>query len=273
MNEIDVIVDVRQVPGELDLIVVRQRLAFSGEPTLVGPPTESRIQLSARKATVRVSIAAEHGVGLVLIAHVKNVGLALLDRIAVGCWWVYPTPRPVNGSGLKGEQAGGELSFNPSAGAEKGPLLPGETREYYLPSDFFFYAGRELRNLPPENFGIRVVAGEDELARLYGEVILPYLDLPATMGRPAMDRRVRGLLDALRGEEKEQTEKALDFLARNPPGAWPGAQPLEPDGMFLLPITDAIHLVARKPEGFKTAEVTDILRREVVEAVAGMDKR
>jgi hypothetical protein len=49
MNELDVVVDVRPSPETAELIVTKQKVAFSGEAHLVGSPVESRIGLVTAK--------------------------------------------------------------------------------------------------------------------------------------------------------------------------------------------------------------------------------
>jgi hypothetical protein len=43
MNEIDVVVDVRQSPDTSELIVLKQKVAFGGEASLIGAPVEARV--------------------------------------------------------------------------------------------------------------------------------------------------------------------------------------------------------------------------------------
>jgi hypothetical protein len=53
MNEIDVVVDVRQSPDTAELIVLKQKVAFSGESSLVGGPVETRVGLLTRTSQTK----------------------------------------------------------------------------------------------------------------------------------------------------------------------------------------------------------------------------
>src|SRR5262249_33829326 len=84
MNEIEVVLDVRQVPGSLDLVVVRQKLAMDGgQLRPVGQPSEARVALAIRKAKVTLSMRSGLDKERYLIAHVQNLGLAPLSDLRV----------------------------------------------------------------------------------------------------------------------------------------------------------------------------------------------
>ena len=51
MNEFDIVVDVRQSPDTSELIILKQKVAFSGETSLVGGPVESRVGLTAARVS------------------------------------------------------------------------------------------------------------------------------------------------------------------------------------------------------------------------------
>jgi hypothetical protein len=53
MNEIDVVVDVRQSPDNGELLVVKQKYLTTGEVRAVGPPVETRLDLMASLPLLR----------------------------------------------------------------------------------------------------------------------------------------------------------------------------------------------------------------------------
>jgi hypothetical protein len=84
MNEIEVVVDVRQSPNSAELIVVKQKLVTADELYPVGSPIETRLDLAAGVGGDNLS-PSRNGAGLTIHRRAQPVfdTLAVSDRSAV----------------------------------------------------------------------------------------------------------------------------------------------------------------------------------------------
>ncbi|HEY8504412.1 MAG TPA: hypothetical protein VIL46_07495, partial [Gemmataceae bacterium] len=193
MKELEVVLDVRQSPDTPELIVVKQKVsAEGGELRLVGEPTEARVDLFARRVKVTVGELANGEIGYVMAAYVQNVGLAPVDISRVLFEWEVG---PGEGLGERQGPGGKELirgiHFLPIDRAKRGPLLPGETRGWYLPMDFYEEAVRVIHSQSPDACRIGVYSGRDLLGKVPGSQVLPFLDRPIRRGQVLIHRRAQ----------------------------------------------------------------------------------
>jgi hypothetical protein len=195
MSEIDIITDVRQSPDSAELIVVKQKIAISGESHPVGPPVET---------------------GVVPFAIDK---VAFVDE--------FEHPHDVHG-GEKGtyKASGGSMDLVCHSQHQSRQLQPREEREYFLPSMAMFdRVAQIVESLSPKRYRITAFSGGEELCRVDGEDIRPFIGLSLLHFHP----RVRPLFDTLGEADRLAVLMAVDPLRRVESEKWPslGATPIE----------------------------------------------
>jgi hypothetical protein len=270
MNQIDVVVDVRQSPDTAELIVSKQKVAFSGEAHLVGSPVESRIGLITRKAQVSVFEFAEAGYGFVVGATVKNIGTVPFEITRVGFEHKYEQPQEVRHDTIVVQDLGGSVNFLPRNPARKGPLQPGEEREFYLPQDLYDGVALLCFSLRAEQFWIAAFSGTEEVGRAGGESIRPFFDrVPVVFHRRAVP---------LFGTLPEEDRLAVIRAVAPPRGVetdrWPslGAEPLEGVPLtFVVRAGEELGVLVTRTEDNKV-EVVDIFRESALDQVDTSDE-
>jgi len=265
MNEIDVVVDVRQSPDTAELIVSKQKVAFSGDAHLVGSPVESRVGFMTRKAKVSVFEFAERGYGFVVAARVKNVGTVPFEITSVVFEHKYKQPQEIRLGTVIAQDLGGSINFLPKDQSKTGPLQPGEERAYYLPQSMFEGVALLGIGLPPDQFYLAAYSGTEEVGRLGGEYILPFFDRVHIV----FHRRAVPIFDTLPEADRLAIIRAVAPLRGIERDRWPsaGAQPLEGTPLaFVVRVGEDLGVVVTQTE-HKKVEVLDIVRESVLEQV------
>jgi hypothetical protein len=268
MNEIEVVVDVRQSPDTAELIVVKQKLVSAAELQPSGPPVEMRLGLMTRKAEVSAFGFFDRHVGRALAARVKNVGMVPfeVDRVALVCEFEEP-PDGNTRSGIPYKEIGQALDFILRDPNKQGPLQPGESREYYLPPELFDGVTLLCRGLAPSRYWLAAFSGPDEVGRLGGAWVAPFVSDSSGV---LIHRRAQPLFDTLPERERRALISAVAGLRGVDREHWPSeqARPLEGvDGVYVVRVTpDLSVLVSQVPE--KRVQITDIVRDAALDQFA-----
>jgi hypothetical protein len=263
MSEIDIVVDVRQSPDTAELIVSKQKVAFSGEARLVGSPVESRVGLMTRKAKVSVFAFAEAGYGFVVAARVKNVSAVPFEVTRVVLKYEYKQPQEARVGAVVVQEVGGSVEFLPRHPDRKGPLQPGEEREYHLPQQMYDGTALMALSLPADRFWLAAYCGTEEVGRLGGEHVRPFFDRVDIV----FHRRARPIFDTLPEADRLAIIKAVGPLRRAERDRWSaaGAEPLEGTPLaYVVRASDDLGVVVTQTED-KKVEVLDIVRQSVLE--------
>ncbi len=272
MNQIDVVVDVRQSLDTAELIVSKQRLTFNGEASLVGPPVETRVGFVTRKAQVTVFGFAEMGTGLILAARVKNIGTVTfpIDRVAFEHQFEQPQDFPLK-SGIVTYEIGGGVDLIPRNETRKGPFQSGEEREYYFPPMMFDGVVLLAASLAPSRFWIAAYCGTEQVGKLGGEYVLPYLNRSGI----EINRQALPLFDTMPEAGRLAVIKAVAALRGLERDQWStkGAQPLEgiPHAFVLRASEDSSVIVTQTEH--KGVEIVDIVRRAILDQFRKTNKR
>lgn len=176
MNEIDVVVEVRQSPDSGELIVVKQKYLATGDIRPAGSPVETRIELMARKARLSPFTFADLRMGLVPVAvKVENVGVVAfsLDRVALVFEYEEPQQAWIK-PGLPAHSRGGSIDLFPRVPDEIALLQPGETRDYLLPPQFSAEVAALCAALTPSRFWIAAYSSQQEVGRVGGQYLQPF---------------------------------------------------------------------------------------------------
>lgn len=168
MSEIEVVVDIRRSPDGHELIIVKQKIAFNDAAEPIGPPVETMLGMIVRKAQISVYELAESGYGFVVAATVKNVGNVPLPITDVAFEHRYRAPHPVKVGSIHALNAGGNFRFIQKDMNEKGPLLVGEERTYYLPHEMRSELVPFVLALELDQFWIAAYSGKEEIGRVAG---------------------------------------------------------------------------------------------------------
>lgn len=267
MSEITVLVDVRPSPDSPDLLLVRQKLVIEGgELRLVGVPTEEKMPLAARRAKISMSTSIDMQIGSAAVARVQNIGMVPLDISKVHLEYRYPeaveSPVPALDSAI-----GGSFGLIPRERKVSGALLPGESREWVLPLDYYGEALlQEIARLGPGDYKIVAYAGPDAVAEAPGKLVQPHLDIgldryKSTWGLK-MQPHIHHKLIGFDAETRDQIFAELKTLQEKPTEEWsslPGVIPVEGNRFFLTVPPEYQVLVRRVRRG--PVEVLDVLRR------------
>jgi hypothetical protein len=265
MNEINVVVDVRQSPDAAEIIVSKQRMAFSGEARLVGSPVESRVGLLTRKAKVSVFAFAERGYGFVVAARVKNIGTVPYEITRVVFEHKYKHPHEVRLGTVVAQERGGSIDFFPRDTSQKGLLQPGDEREYYLPQDLYDGVALLGVSLSPDQFCIAAYSGTEEVGRIGGEFVRPFFD----RSHIVFHRRVLPIFGTLLEADRLAIIRSVAPLRGVERDRWPsiGAQPLEGTPLaFIVRANEDLGVIIAQTED-KKVEIVDIVRASVLEQV------
>jgi hypothetical protein len=264
MNEIDIVVDVRQSPDTAELIVSKQKVAFSGEAHLVGSPVESRVGLMTLKAQVSAFSFANREMGVVLAVHVKNGGIVPLNIDSVAFVHEFKEPQDVPTASAAGmKQLGGSVSLCPRDPTRVGAFQPGESRDYYLLPQLFDSVALTAVSLHPHQFWIAAYSGEDEVGRVGGEYIWPFLERAGIV----INRRALPLFDTLPESDRLAVVQAAAVLRKIERDRWveTGAQPL--DGVplaFVVRAGEDLGIIVTQTQD-KGVEIVDIVRPSSIE--------
>src|SRR4029077_19967604 len=67
-------------------------------------------------------------------------------------------------------------AFLPRLRDKRGPLQPGEEREYYLPEETYDGVALMASSLPADRFWLAAYSGAEQVGRLGGEHVRPFFD-------------------------------------------------------------------------------------------------
>ncbi len=265
MNEIDLVVDVRQSPDTAELIVSKQKVAFSGEARFVGSPVESRVGLTTRKAKIDVFEFAEAGYGIVVAARVKNVGTVPFEVTRAVFEHEYQQSQAVRIGSVVAQDIGGSVDLMPRRRDRSGPFQPGEEREYYLPQEMYDGIALLALSLPADRYWFAAYSGTEQIGRLGGAYIGPFFDRVNIV----FHRRATPIFHTLPEADRLAIVRAVAPLRSVERDRWDsaGAEPLEGiPQLFVVRATDDLGVVVTQTED-KKVEVVDIVRDSVLEQV------
>ncbi len=263
MSEIDFVVDVRQSPDTPELIVSKQKVAFSGDARLVGSLVESRVGLVARKAKVSIVSFAEAEQGFVVVARVENVGAVPFEITRVAFEHRYKQPQQVGGGAVVAEDREWPLDLFPIDQARTGPLQPGEERGYYLPQILYDNVASTCVSLPPDQLWVAVYSGTEEVGRIGGEHVQLFFERASVV----FHRRAVPFFDTLPEADRLAVIRAVAPLRNVKRDQWPSAGAVPLDGTplaFLVRAGEDLGVVVQPTED-KKVEVADIVREGALE--------
>ena len=263
MNEIDVVVDVRQSPDTAELIVSKQKVAFSGEARTIGSPVETRIGLTSRKAKVSVFAVAEPVDGFVIAARVKNVGAVpfAIDRVVFE--HQYRQVQTVHVGSMVAQQPTASVALGPQHPEKEGLLQPGEASDYYLPHCLYDGVALTVVSLPPTQFWIAVYSEKEEVGRVAGKNLQPFFDRTGIK----FHRRAMPLFGTLPESDRLSVIKAAAPLRGREKEQWPsaGAEPLD-DAPHIFVVRAGEDLgVLVTPTEDRGVEIVDIVHPSALE--------
>lgn len=265
MNEIDVVVDVRPSPDSAELIVSKQKLAFSGEAHLVGSPVESRVGLLARKAKIQVFAFAELGYGYVVAVRIKNVGTVPFGITRVVFEYKYKEVQEVRFGSTQAQEVGGSIDLAPRVQDTLRPAQPGEEREYFLPQEFYDGIALQVLGLPADRYWFAVYSGTEQIGRLGGEWIRPFFDRVNIV----FHRRAIPIFDTLPEKDRLAVVQAVAPLRTISQEQWPsaGAEPIDGEpNTFVIRASNELGVVVTLTDDNKI-QVTDIVRESLLEQI------
>jgi hypothetical protein len=252
VNEVEVIVDIRPNPGRTEWVVVKRKLtAEGGELHLVGEPTETLIGMATRRVMVKVVPRVSHGSDAIVTVRVLNVSVV---------------PFPVTAVVLEWDAGESSLALLPLDLRVSRPLQPGDGREYYLSSAFGAEALKCARTLKPEQYWIAAYSeadesGADEVGRLAGDSIRPFLDQ-----RVRVERRAATVMDFLSEAERLSVIEQAWILATTQLSKWPESKviPLQEEPRtFLLSVPPDLKVFVQ-PVADGTIKVLDVVREDTL---------
>jgi hypothetical protein len=267
VSEIEVVVDVRPNPDAPELILVKQKYtADGGTIRPVGPPSEARLNMAARRVRVTVEDVPNNLVGSVLTAHVQNVGLTPVVVTRVSFDYVFPEQDAQNGTAGRAylQGIGRGLDFVPSERKKTAPLLPGETRDWYLPTHLYGELAYVSTSFPPDHCSVVAYSESDEVGRIDGAGIRPVLT--GNGSRVVLTQRARSFLDSLRDGDRQTVLNALQRLGQDDPEAWPEVTRFAGNPQILavrLPISPDFRMMVRRLPGLGV-EVMDFIYEDTI---------
>jgi hypothetical protein len=259
-----VLVDVRPSPDSPDLVLIRQKLALvDGGWQPVGDPVEEKMPLTARRARITLATSEDMQIGRAVVARVQNIGMVPLDLTKVDLEYRFPIADQKPPTPMNPVETGGSFGLAPRVRRASSVLLPGESREWVLPLDYWANALQQVSLLGPEDYKIVAYAGVDPVAEAPGRLVKPHLDIgpdgPKGLRMSLlMQNKLLGLDPGVRGRIFE----AVRPLQERPPEEWEAAHgvvPVEGGQFFLAVPPDYRVLVRRHRSG--AVEVVDVLRQ------------
>jgi hypothetical protein len=265
MNEIEVVVDVRQSPDSPELIVLKQKLVTTGDLHPSGPPVETRLGLTNRKAELSVFEFADQRGGYVLAAHVKNVGTTPfnIDKVVFECQFEEP-PDVRTASGVQAKEIGRGFELVPRDRALEGAQLPGDSRDYFLPQEVYDGVALLGTSLPPGQYWIAAYSGREELGRVSGEYIRPFFQRSTGI---VLHRRAQPVFDTLPERDRLAVVRAVVRLRGVDQEYWPSDTVHEfkdVPHVYVVRVTPELHVLVTQTE-HKGVEISDIVRRATLD--------
>lgn len=248
MSEIEVVVDVRQSPDSLDLIVVKQKFATTGELHATGVPVESKLGMGSAKANITLSCSEYSEMGLSLVATVTSISLASfwIDRVA----FVWTSPEGTN------EQQPFLGSGHPLT------LYPGKSEDYLLPQLAVEDVAMRCLILSPDQYWIAAYAGKLEVARAAGDEVLRGSRTFLEKAGITIHQRTQSIFDTLSDADQLAAIRSVADLRRIDPNLWPSKalQKLPgSDDLYLVRAEAGLRVLVR-PVGEKRFEILEIVR-------------
>ena len=254
MNPIDV-VDVPRSADAVEAAGPRQ----NGERKPVG----SRVVSLTRRVRVSAFEVAESGTGKLLGVGVKNLGAVPLEVDRVAFEYRFEDPDEYASSwGRVLSEIGGTVELLARQETKRGPLQPGEEREYSLPRPMSEWAVLVAEGLTPPRFWVAAYVGGVEAGRAGGECVRRVLG-PSGI---TVHRRASHFYTAPESVRLSVLE-AIAPLRGVEPEMWPsaGAKPLEgtPRTFVVRAALDPIVLVT--PNDDEGVEIVDLIRKGSLE--------
>ena len=233
-----------------------------GRPASSEGPVESRVGLVARKARVAVFGFPERGTGLILAAKVKNVGIVPFEIHRMAFEYKSKQPGEVR-LGAATAQDVGRIDVFPKDKGRTGSLQPGEERDYVLVPLMFDEVALIATTLPSTQYWIAAYSGSEEVGRIGGEYLQPFLDRTGIK----FHRRALPLFGTLPESDRLAIMKAVAPLRGRESDQWPAgdAEPLDgvPNTFVVRAGEDLGVIVTRASD--KSVEIVDIVRPSALE--------
>jgi hypothetical protein len=166
-------------------------------------------------------------------------------------------------SGAVAQELGGGAYLLPKDSERKGPLQPGEARDYYLPHsmcDAIALLGTSLR---ADQYWIAAYSGGDEVGRVGGEHVRLFLD----RAQVVVHRRAAPLFGTLPDADRLAVIRAVAPLRGVERDRWPtaGAMPLDGAPLaYVVRVGEDLGVIITQTED-KGVEVVDIVRKSALE--------
>jgi hypothetical protein len=185
-----------------------------------------------------------------------------IDRVSFDCKFEPPadfcTP-----SGVGAKEIGKGYRFVPRDEATKGPLRPGEYREYFLPQKTYDDVVLLGTSLSPEQYWIAAYSDGEEVGKVTGKLIRPYLAEPGI----AIHRRAQPVFDTMPESDRLALVMAVAPLRVIDPERWPPrlVQRLKNiPTVFSVRVGPDLRVLVTRTE-HNGVEVVDIVRKSALE--------
>ena len=262
MNQIDVVMDVGESLDTAEPIVSTR----GGGANFVGQPGDTRVVPMIRKAKVSAFRFTESGNGVRLGVRVKNLATVPIEIDRVAFEYRFEDPDEFSAAwGRVVQEIGGGVELLPRHEARKGPLPPGEEREYSLSHLMSDRAVLVAESLAPSRFWIAAYSGSTEVGRGGGEVIRRILD----PSRITVNRRASLFFQTMPDSVRLTVLETISPLRGIEVGQWPssGAKPLEGSPRtFVSHAAEDPVLVLTPTEG-EGVEIVDMIREGILEQI------
>jgi hypothetical protein len=248
------------------LVLVRQKLALvGGDLRLVGDPVEEKMPLTARRAKITLSMSVDMQIGYAVVARIQNIGMVPLDITKVFFEYRFPDADEKPPTPSIPTAVGGSFGLTPRERKASGAILPGESRDWVLPLDYYGEAFQEVSTRSEESYKIVAYAGPDPVAEAPGKLVRPYLDPGLERYKSSWGLRMNSHMQnkflSLEADARNRILDEVKPLQERPTEEWtsiPGVIPVEGDRYFLAVPPDYQVLLRRFRRG--PVELLDVLR-------------
>jgi hypothetical protein len=160
------VTDVKLSQNAFELIITRQPLSIKDGEIVLGEAVQETIDLEIHRLKIEMGWHFSHGTGPVLLAKVRNYGIICVGITKVALGYTRPSD-----SGLT------EFVFDQYP-ERYGILPPRQTKSFGLPYETYQHMITAIRDLDPNGYWIAAYSGDEEVARLTGDRVAPFLDMP-----------------------------------------------------------------------------------------------
>jgi hypothetical protein len=263
LKEITVITDVRMSSDSPELILVRHPIGVvDGELQLVGESSESKVALLYRRVVTSVKWMMVPPVGGgAIVAEVKNTGFTPVEIDSV-MFRVYGLATPESGNGIekKGREDFWWVKLIPK-GRSHGGILPGESQDWYLPTDFVQTQLQSILAIAPDKYKLVILSGKHPINEVLGEQLQPLLSEMEEIREPLISDALRMVLLSLPVAFRDQFDTSLKSLSEMPVDRWNKVSGLEKldDSLYLLMLPPDYRVLLRRHRRGRI-EVIDVAR-------------